>query len=274
MIVRLDSQRNRTVLMVIGLCAVALGLDAWQRVARRAGAATPFDNVVCAVSAPLQTALLEGARFAENEWLAMFRARELAKENARLAAHVAALEDRLSTMGETRAAAKRGQALRSAYPIGGRGRVARVIGVGSGGWSDYLTLDVGSSLGVRAKQSVVAREGLVGQVYAVSFQACRVIPLTAPASSVAVRLERSREGGVLKGLGDWRCEIRYLDPAADVRIGDRVITSGLGGVYPKGLRVGTVTAVRPDEYTPGKVAEVEPAAPLRRTEEVLLLRGQ
>ncbi|MDH4180097.1 MAG: hypothetical protein OEV33_06260, partial [Armatimonadota bacterium] len=69
----------------------------------------------------------------------------------------------------------------------------------------------------------------------------------------------------------WRCEVRYLDPESDVRAGDRVITSGLGGVFPAGLRVGTVLSVRADTYTPGKVAEIEPAADLAKIEDVLLL---
>ncbi len=272
MIVRVYNQKNRTVLLLVALCIVALGLDGWQQAARRAGHGTALDNVVCSVSAPLQTGLITGARLMEKEWLAMFRARELEKENAQLIARVAALEDQLSQATEERGAAEREQTLKAAYQTAKQGMVARVIGVGSGGWSDFLTLDVGRSNGVRTKQPVVTREGLVGQVYAVTTQSCRVVPLTAPSSSVAVRMERSRDSGVLKGLGDWRCEVRYLGPEADVRAGDLVMTSGLGGIYPKGLRIGTVTAVRPDEYTPGKVAEVKPAAHLRRTEEVLLLR--
>jgi rod shape-determining protein MreC len=271
MVARLDSQRNRTALLMIGLCLLALGLDAWQRAARRRGAGTVLDNVVCAVSAPLQTTLLDGARFLEKEWAALVRARGLTKENARLTARVATLEERLSRLSEAQASAARAAALRDAYPGHRAGRVGRLIGVGSGGWSDYLTLDIGSAHGVHVKQPVVSTEGLVGQVYAVTGQSCRVVPITASASNVAVRLERSRESGVLTGLGEWRCEVRYLGPTADVRVGDRVITAGLGGIFPKGLRVGTVTAVRSDEYTPGKVAAVRPAASLGKAEEVLLL---
>jgi len=59
-----------------------------------------------------------------------------------------------------------------------------------------------------------------------------------------------------------------------VGVGDRVITSGLGGVFPSGLRVGTVLSVKSDTYTPGKVAEVEPAVDLEKIEGVLLLRGR
>ncbi len=271
MIVRVYSRKNRTLLLLVTLCIIALGLDGWQQAARRTGRGTALDNVVCSVSAPLQTGLITGARLMEKEWLAMFRARELEKENAKLAARIAALEDKLSQATEKQRASERERALKEAYPTAPQALVARVIGVGSGGWSDFFTLDVGRLHGVQIKQPVVTREGLVGQVYAVTNQSCRVVPLTAPSSSVAVRLERSRDSGVLKGLGDWRCEIHYLGPEADVRAGDLVMTSGIGGIYPKGLRIGKVTAVRPDEYTPGKIAEVELAASLRRTEEVLLL---
>jgi len=100
-----------------------------------------------------------------------------------------------------------------------------------------------------------------------------VLPITDPASGVAALVQRSRETGVLGGTGDGRCELRYLDPDADVATGDTVLTSGAGGIFPKGLLVGTVTAVKQDRRAPGKVAEVRPAAALRKVEEVVLVRG-
>jgi rod shape-determining protein MreC len=75
----------------------------------------------------------------------------------------------------------------------------------------------------------------------------------------------------VEGLGNWRCEVRYLSPDADVQPGDAVLTSGLGGVFPEGLRVGTVTSVDDEGTCPGKAAEVRPAAQLRRLEDVLLI---
>ena len=65
----------------------------------------------------------------------------------------------------------------------------------------------------------------------------------------------------------------YLAPDADVRVGDEVLTAGTGGVYPKGLRVGLVSAVAEAPHPPEKIATVRPAAKLWRVEEVLVLRA-
>lgn len=275
MIARLHSERSRTLLLLIGLTALVVGLDAWQRAAQRRGESTWFEGSVCGVSRPLQKALLSSAQFFDKEWMATFHARELIDENAELGARVDALENLLSEIHEQRAEAERAAAARSGHPgVEGERRLARVIGLGESGWSSYFTIDRGTADGTQVRDVAVSAEGVVGQIYGVATHTARVMPITEPSSAVAVRLQRSRDTGILEGLGDWRCEVRYLDPEADVRVGDGVITSGLGGVFPSGLRVGTVLSVESDTYTPGKVAEVEPAADLAKIEDVLLLRGR
>jgi rod shape-determining protein MreC len=137
-----------------------------------------------------------------------------------------------------------------------------------------LVVDSGSALGTRVQDVAVTKDGVVGQVYAVTSHAARVLPITDPASGLGVRVRRTRETGILKGAGGWRCELRYLGPDAQVEVGDELVTAGLGGVFPKGLRVGRVMSVGQDRETSGKMAVVEPAAKLRNVEEVLLLRAR
>jgi len=273
MIARLDSPRSRTILLLVGLTALAVGLDLWQRLAQRAGGTSWLDESVCAVSRPLQTVLLSSSGFLEKEWKATVHARELVDENEQLLEEIAALEVRLAEIEEKRSEMARADALRSVQRIQARGQLATVIGVGESAWSNYLTIDRGSKDGVQARDVAVAADGIVGQVYAVAAHSSRVMPLTEPESAVAVRIQRSRETGILKGLRRWRCQILYLHPEADVRPGDLVITSGLGGVFPKGLRVGKVSSVSSDTLMPGKVAEVDPAVKLRKVESIVLLRA-
>ncbi len=271
MITRLRSERGRTTTLFAGLTVLALVLNVWQGAAGRSGGAMWLDAVVCAASRPLQQVLTASADFVEREWLATVHARDLIDENAALSARVATLEAILSRSDEERTQAGREAALRSAYPGVDRDRLAHVIAVGEGGWFNDFTLDRGSAHGVRRRAVGVTPEGLVGQVSAVATRTCRLVPLTEPASSIAVRLQRSRDTGVLEGLGGWRCEVRYLSPDADVQPGDVVVTSGLGGVFLAGLRVGTVTSISSERAIPGKNAEVRPAARLRKVEDVLLL---
>jgi len=275
MTARFQGQRSRSLLLLCTLVLLALGLDLWQSVAQRAGNQTWFDNAVTTISCPLQRALLSATWRTEKAWKTIAYGRQLTQENARLAAEVAALEAQLTRLQEARAASQREHALLSAYADTGRSaRVAHVIAVGSGGWLSYLVVDRGAAHGVRVQDIAVAREGLVGQVYAVAARTARILPITDPTSGVAVRLQRSRETGILKGLGHWRCEIRYLSPDADVQPGDQVLTTGSGGVFPPGLRVGTVTAVMANRYTPGRVAPVALVVQLHKVEEILLLPGR
>ena len=275
MIARVDKQLTQTLLLLAGLAIAALALDVWEYGAHQRGRHTWFEGAVCTVSYPLQRVLLRATWRAEEIWYMAVHRRELAEDNARLTARVASLESRLSRLQESYAEEERERALRSAYPrVQERNALAQVIGVHAGGWLSYFTVDRGSAHGVGVGDVAVTRNGLVGQVYAVTSQTARVLPFTDPAAGVAVRVQRSRETGILKGLGEWECEMRYLDPDADVGPGDQVLTAGSGGVFPKGIRVGTVTSVMADPYTPGKIAAVEPASELRKIEEVLLLGGR
>ncbi|MCJ7441081.1 MAG: rod shape-determining protein MreC [Thermoanaerobaculaceae bacterium] len=274
MLARLDSERSRTLLLLVALMAAALALDLWQVAARRVGRTAWFESAVCSVAHPLQAILTGSIRFAEQEWAIAVGARKLVKENAQLRARVAGLEHEVSALAEERLAASRTGKLLGALPPARPGCVARVIGLGESGWSALLTVDAGSARGVRQRDVAVTAAGVVGQVVAVTAHSARVLPITEPASAVAVRVQRSRQSGILKGSGAWRCEVRYLEPQADVRPGDVIITSGLGGIFPAGLRVGTVTSVRKDRDAPGKAAEVRPWAEARKIEEVVLVSAQ
>ncbi len=269
----LDKPGHRTAAFLAVLLAVAAGMDVWQSAARRAGGRSGFDSAVSAVSYPFARALLQSRAGIEKAWLSVALGHRLAEDNERLAARVGELEGVVVELAEASAGSEREAALLSAHEsYSGSVCLAHVIAIGSGGWLSYILVDVGASDGVQQKDVAVTRDGLVGQVYAVTAQTARIVPLTDPASGIAVLLRRSRETGILKGLGSWRCEVRYLDPNAAVRPGDQVLTAGSGGVFPKGLRVGTVTAVTVDPNTPGKLATVEPAAELRKVEEILVLR--
>jgi rod shape-determining protein MreC len=274
MLARVDRDGSRTLLLLVALVVMGLGLDLWQAATRRAGRTAWFESAVCSVARPLQTALTGTIRFAQQEWAIAAGARKLVKENARLRARVAELEDEASALAEERLAASRTAKLLATLPPTRRRCVAQVIGLGESGWSSLLTVDAGTAREVRQRDVAVTAAGVVGQVVAVTADSARVLPVTEPASAVAVRVQRSRESGILKGSGAWRCEVRYLDPQADVRPGDVIITSGLGGIFPAGLRVGAVTKVRKDRDAPGKVAEVRPWAEVRKIEEVVLLSAQ
>jgi rod shape-determining protein MreC len=119
---------------------------------------------------------------------------------------------------------------------------------------------------------VVSTKGLVGRTVEVGRRSTKVLLITDPNSKVGVLIARNRHGGVLIGRPDARCRMIYISPDADVSIGDKVITAGLGGIFPKGMLVGEVVKIDKEPGRLYKYAVVKPADDLSKLEEVLCVR--
>jgi rod shape-determining protein MreC len=136
-----------------------------------------------------------------------------------------------------------------------------------------LVLEAGSSDGVRTGQSVIDAGGLLGQIIAVTPTTATVLLLTDPDHAVPVVVARS--GVRLIAYGEGRSDLlqlRNVPLSSDIKVGDSIITSGLGGRFPAGFAVGSVIRLAPDDSRAFLVADVRPAAQLDRGRDVLLLR--
>lgn len=136
-----------------------------------------------------------------------------------------------------------------------------------------LMLNAGSRNGVQVGQSVIDAGGLVGQVIEATPTTAVVLLLTDPDHAIPVAVARTGVRLVAYGTGrSGALELRNVPLSSDVRAGDAIITSGLGGRFPAGFPVGTITALRPDDSRAFLVGDVRPAAQLDRGRDVLLLR--
>lgn len=136
-----------------------------------------------------------------------------------------------------------------------------------------LILDAGVRNGVRLGQSVIDAGGLVGQIIEVTQTTATVLLITDPDHAVPVLVGRNGVRLVAYGRGrSDQLELSNIPLSADVKVGDAIITSGLGGRFPPGFPVGTVAALRPDDSRAFLVATLQPAAQLDRGRDVLLLR--
>jgi rod shape-determining protein MreC len=145
------------------------------------------------------------------------------------------------------------------------------------GWWQTVTINRGTSDGVTANMPVISMDGLVGRTCkGVASHSADVILITEPTLQVACRMSASGAYGVMRGTGvrssgkgdiEMLCsaspaELEYLDKTSDINTGEEVLTSGLGGVFPQGMRVGYVKTVSMDESGLFKRAQVKPAAKL------------
>lgn len=136
-----------------------------------------------------------------------------------------------------------------------------------------LMLDAGSRDGVRVGQSVIDAGGLVGQIISVQTSTATVLLLTDPDHAVPVAVARNGVRLVAYGTGrSDQLALANVPLSSDVRVGDSIVTSGLGGRFPAGFPVGTITALRPDDSRAFLVGDLRPAAQLDRGRYVLLLR--
>lgn len=155
-----------------------------------------------------------------------------------------------------------------------------VIGHEGENYLTVLTLNRGSIHGIQVNMAVITKDGIVGCVSEVGLTWCKVSTILEDARSVGVLAPRSGASGILSGEYTYRengtCRLTFLDDdarSADVRVGDRIETSGLGSVYPAGLTVGQVTDMRADAATRSLIATVKPTVDLSSLSYVMIITG-
>lgn len=140
-------------------------------------------------------------------------------------------------------------------------------------WYHSLVLDRGSSAGLTEGMAVVAFSGVVGQIVKVAQNTSRVLLLTDHTSGIAATILRSRARGVVKGKGEGLCSLEFASREEDIKVGDIVVTSGIGGVFPKGLPIGDVTMVKRGEYGVFQTVTIRPSVQILHLEEMLVVTG-
>ena len=154
---------------------------------------------------------------------------------------------------------------------------AKVIARAPGQWFETFSINRGTMDGVSAGMSVANGDGLVGRVYEAGTNYAKVICIIDSRSAVAVMVQSTRDNGIMRGevsqsSARAECNVYYLPSLNNVVPGDTVITSGTDSLFPKGLHIGTVTAVSMDAGSEGSYAVVAPSVDFQHLEEVFVLR--
>jgi rod shape-determining protein MreC len=196
-------------------------------------------------------------------------------ENERLRKRVQSLEIERQRLLEAEATNRRLQQLlnfRSELPAGAI--TASIIGNSATSWFQSCVLNKGSADGLRKGMAVVTPLGVVGKVVTVTGRTAKVLLLTDPNSGIDVVVQRTRSRGIVSGSLESGTVLKYMKRSEDVQEGDRLVTSGLDNVFPKGLLVGTVIKVRKQNRGLFQSVEVWPAVQAARVEEVLVVGAE
>lgn len=151
-----------------------------------------------------------------------------------------------------------------------------IIAKDPGNLFEIFTIDRGSKDGIGVNDPVINSNGLVGRVSRVDLLSSKVVSIIDAESSVSARLSRTRDLLILKGDAQLRtqglCRLDYIPPDVDVEVGDKVETSGMSSLYPKGVLIGEVIEVVRNEGQFDYYAIVKPSVDFRRLEDVAVIK--
>ena len=206
--------------------------------------------------------------------IAFAQRHDLIDENRQLRESLMLAQARLNRMGAVNQQNERlKELLDTQHTLGMHAQLARLIDVQLGPTRDRVMLNVGVDEGVHVGQVVIDSHGVMGQVIETLPHASVAMLVIDPDHAVPVMVTRTGLRGIAHGTGDAdQLVVPNLPLSSDVRAGDQLVTSGLGGRFPAGFPVGTITGLKHDASGMFMEAMVKPAAHLERSGEVLLLR--
>jgi rod shape-determining protein MreC len=230
------------------------------------------EKLAIEVTAPIQKCLIGTVRFVRDIWSNYFFLAEARRENLQLKAQIEILRLENSAYKEVLLANERLQELLKFQDSADATLIpAMVTGWDSSGMFKSIIVDKGSWDRVAINMAVVSSEGVAGRVVSVSPHYSQVLLVTDQNSAIDGVVQGSRGRGMVKGSGSEECYFDYVIKTCEIKPGDAIVTSGFGGVFPKGLSLGRVKSVDDSPYKLFKEVKVVPAVDFNRLEEVLII---
>jgi rod shape-determining protein MreC len=232
----------------------------------------PAEKIAVQITAPFQKFFMGTITIARDIWSSYFCLVETHRQNALLKKRIDLLKLENSRYQELLLANQRLHTLLNFQQNTDEPLLpARVIGWDSSGLFKSITIDKGGHDGLTVNMPVVNAEGVVGRVVSVSSNCSQVLLITDQNSAVDGLVQRSRGRGTLRGRGASECYFDYVIKTCAIETGDTIVTSGMGGVFPKGLHLGTVTEIKDARTRLFKDVRVAPAVDFSKLEEVLIV---
>jgi rod shape-determining protein MreC len=231
-----------------------------------------FDALLMEISSPFQkttTVVIKTVQGTFQQYVFLIN---LEKENRVLKQKIAELQEENYRMKEMKLTNERLRQLlqfrekHSSSMIG-----AEVIGQDPSSWFKSVTIDKGERDGVKKGMAVISPAGVIGQVLKTAPHYAIVLLITDYNSAIDSIIQRTRSKAIVEGKGENRCQLKYLLRTEEVVVGDIVVTSGLGGNFPKGLMVGEIQKVDKKGHGIFQYAELMPSVDMAKLEEVFVI---
>jgi rod shape-determining protein MreC len=264
----IQERRSATLLTSLFLiCFILMSFSARWR-----GGTTVFDELVLSLTGPLIEAAAAPKMWAGDIWSSLVALRGLRKENKRLLNELALLRGVSVKALELQSQVKRLEGfLRVAKAEKGTILLARIIGRNQSPFGRTLIIDQGRTNGILRNMAVIHQNGIIGRVFRAGHSVSQILLITDTRSSVDVLVQRSRAQGVFSSTSEKQGEVRYMSVDADVTDNDLLVSSGFGGIFPKGLPVARVAAIFIDGKRLFKRIQATPSVDFNKLEEVMVM---
>jgi len=234
-----------------------------------------FRKIVLEATAPVQKVLSISVKSVSDAWLRYIFLVGLEEENKNLNKKINELKTELVLYQEGYLEAQRLSkllALKNDYNY--RFVSARVIGREQAALSKTILINKGTAHGLKIGMPVIATPGLIGRLIDVSWHVSKVLLLIDENNNIGAILQRTRTQGIISGAGSHGCILKYIYKNHDVKEGDSVVSSGMGGIFPKGLLIGKVSHVQKQDVRLFLKINVAPFVDFAKLEEVLVLASE
>ena len=233
---------------------------------------TLFHQIVAEVISPIQEGFASSKKNFSSLWENYLMIVNTGQENTVLKKQISRLESDLTSMEEIRKENLRLKNLLSfSDELPNQRVMAQVVGWDSANEFKVIRLNKGTNQGIKIMSPVITDHGLVGYVYRVTDNYSDVLTILDQNNRVDVVVERTRTHGIVEGVFNFKCALKYVMRNEPVEVGDKLITAGVGGIYPKGIKVGMITDITKESFGMTLSIDVVPSVDFDKLEEVLVL---
>jgi rod shape-determining protein MreC len=255
------------ILIVLSLLILALNLNQKDK-----GIVAYLQKTVLTVISPMQQAVNSVFTPVRNSWKALGHLSTLEENNLKLQKEIHNLKEGKIEIKEIK---KENERLRSLLAFKKKIKYeslpATIIGISSSSPQSIIVIDKGKKDSIGKLMPVLAENGLVGKVIMSVNHASQVQLLTDPKSSVGATIKRTGAVGIVEGDTGGRLLLKFLPQNSNVKLNDTIVTSGLGGIFPKDILIGKISSVISNEGSGEPVIEISPAVDISKIDQIFVI---
>ncbi|MBL6989303.1 MAG: rod shape-determining protein MreC [Bacteriovoracaceae bacterium] len=264
-----DRQRPKIIVNVIVLCVALFGVS---KTDVKLSKSSAFERLMVDSVAPLQKSIMQSKQWVSLLFEDYFNNVAASKNNRSFKKEISNLKNKIFKYEEL---AKENKRLKDLLKFGEEIKAQQVLAqiVAWDASSDYkvIRINKGARDGIKLQSTAVTAEGIVGYVYRLTDHFADILTILDTKNRVDAIVERTRSHGIIEGLSNDKCLMKYVTRIEPVIINDVVITSGLGNIYPKGIKIGTISRIDRESYGITQHIEITPSVNFNRLEEVIIL---